>query len=90
LGLFTQLSNPKTAIVIGGIIMAFLPTEIPDYSFLILAVITFIIDAGWYTIVAISLSTNRAQRFYNRFKKHIGRIASSLMAIMGTKLAFNL
>ncbi len=36
LGLFIQLSNPKTAIVIGGVIMAFLPTEVPPYSFWII------------------------------------------------------
>ncbi len=89
LGLFTQLSNPKTAIVFGGVFMAFLPSEIPDYSHLLLAIMTFIIDAGWYTLVAIALTTTRAKGFYLRFKKHINWAASGVMAFMGTKLAFN-
>ena len=89
-GLLTQLSNPKTAIVIGGIIMAFLPTDVPPYSFWIIGIMAFIIDAGWYCIVAIALSTGKAQLFYNRFKQHINRFAGSLMALMGTKLALNL
>ena len=90
LGLLTQLSNPKTAIVIGGIIMAFLPTEVPPYSFWIIAIMAFVIDAGWYCIVSLSLSTNKAQRIYNHFKQRINRVAGGLMALMGTKLALNL
>ena len=90
LGLLTQLSNPKTAIVIGSFIMAFLPQEVPPYSFLIIAIITMIIDSGWYCIVSIALSTASAQKVYNRFKVRINRVASGLMGILGLKLAFDL
>jgi len=90
MGLLTQLSNPKTAIVIGSFMMALLPQEVPPYSFLIIAVLTMIIDSGWYCIVSLALSTPKAQRFYNRFKQRINRITSGLMAILGTKLAFDL
>jgi threonine/homoserine/homoserine lactone efflux protein len=89
LGLITQLTNPKTAIVTGGVFMAFLPAEIPEYSYLILAVMSFVIDAGWYSIVSIALTTSRAQKVYIRFKKSISRLASGLMAAMGVKLIFN-
>ena len=89
LGLFTQLSNPKTAIVIGGIFMAFLPVQVPDYSILLLSLMAFIIDASWYMVVAIALTTPRAQRIYMRFKKYINRLASGLMGLLGLKLAFN-
>ncbi len=89
LGLFTQLSNPKTAIVIGGIFMAFMPTDVPVYSYFILAIMAFVIDAGWYSIVSIMLSTSQAQKVYLRFKKLITRVASGLMAVLGVKLIFN-
>ncbi|MCF6190274.1 MAG: LysE family translocator [Cocleimonas sp.] len=89
LGLFTQLSNPKTAIVIGGIFMAFLPEKIPDYSIPLLSMMAFIIDAGWYMIVTIALSTSKAQNIYTRFKKIINRFASGLMGLLGLKLIFN-
>lgn len=89
LGLLTQLSNPKTAIVIGGIFMAFLPEKIPDYSIPLLSIMAFIIDAGWYMIVAIALSTSKAQSIYTRFKKIINRFASGLMGVLGLKLVFN-
>ena len=90
LGLMTQLSNPKTAIVIGSIIMAFLPSETPPYTFVIITVLMFLSDWAWYSIVVVALSTKRAQKTYNRFKKTINRLASGLLAFMGTKLAFNL
>ena len=90
LGLMTQLSNPKTAIVIGSIIMAFLPSETPPYSFVIITVLMFLSDWIWYSIVVVALSTKRAQKTYNRFKKSINRLASGLLAFMGTKLALDL
>lgn len=62
LGLLTQLSNPKTLAVISGIFMAFLPSEIPTYYYIILAVMAFVIDAGWYCIVSLALTTSRAQK----------------------------
>ena len=90
LGLMTQLSNPKTAIVIGSIIMAFLPAETPPYTFIIITVLMFLSDWAWYSIVVVALSTKRAQKAYNRFKKSINRVASGLLAFMGAKLALNL
>jgi threonine/homoserine/homoserine lactone efflux protein len=89
LGLLTQLSNPKTAIVIGGIFMAFLPAQIPEYSIFLLSLMAFIIDASWYMIVSVMLTTSHAQTIYLRFKKHINRMASGLMGFLGLKLAFN-
>lgn len=88
-GLLTQLSNPKTAIVFSGIFMAFLPSEIPNYSYVFLSVMAFAIDAGWYIVVSILLTTQKTQKLYARFKKHINRVASGFMGFMGVKLALN-
>ncbi len=89
LGLLTQLSNPKTAIVIGGIFMAFLPEKLPDYSIILLSLMAFILDASWYILVAIALTTPHAQRIYLRFKNNINRVAGGLMGLLGVKLVFN-
>ena len=87
-GLLTQLSNPKTAIVLGGIFAAFLPREIPPYSHTILASITFLVDVVWYSFVVFALSTRHAKSVYFRYKKPIGRLASGVMGLIGIKLAF--
>jgi threonine/homoserine/homoserine lactone efflux protein len=88
-GLLTQLSNPKTAIVIGGVIAAFLPKEVPAYSYYIICLLAFIIDCGWYTLVATLLSTSKAQKTYTKFQKTIGRVASGFMGAIGIKLIFS-
>jgi threonine/homoserine/homoserine lactone efflux protein len=85
-GLFTQLSNPKTAVVFASIFTALLPREIPAYYYIALPVISFIIDAGWYSLVTIALSTERSRNVYIRFKTAIDRVAGSVMALLGLKL----
>ncbi|UTV28460.1 LysE family translocator [Photobacterium atrarenae] len=86
LGLVTQLSNPKTAIVFGSAFAAFLPAQLPDNALVVISGTTFVIDAAWYVAVALLLSTQRPQRFYRRFKHYICKGASTLMGGMGLKL----
>lgn len=85
-GLLTQLSNPKTAVVFASIFTALLPREIPAYYYIALPVISFIIDAGWYSLVTIALSTERSRNVYLRFKTAIDRVAGSVMTLLGLKL----
>lgn len=85
-GLLTQLSNPKTAIVFGSVFAAFLPKEVPEYSYYIITASTFIIDSAWYMLVATLLSTTKAQRTYSKFKKYICRAAGVFMGVLGVKL----
>lgn len=88
LGLLTQLSNPKTVIIIGGIIAAFLPQVTPPYTYLYICIIAFILDFSWYSIVAIILSTKKAQDTYLKYKNYINYIASILISFIGIKLIF--
>ncbi|WP_340679079.1 LysE family transporter [Paraglaciecola sp.] len=87
-GLFTQLSNPKTAIVFGSVFAAFLPKYIPEYSYYLIIVSTFLIDTIWYVLVATLLSTSKAQKSYVKFKKYICRTAGTFMGVLGIKLIF--
>ncbi|MFX7764057.1 hypothetical protein ABTK05_20580, partial [Acinetobacter baumannii] len=52
LGLVTQISNPKTAIAYTRVFAAFLPAEtsLPFKGLTLLLV--FLIEAGWYGLVA--------------------------------------
>lgn len=86
-GFLTQISNPKTAIIIGSIFAALLPKELPVYSELFLCLIAFFIDLIWYCMVVFLLSTKNAQKVYLRFKKYIDRVAGTLLAGLGLKLA---
>lgn len=88
-GLFTQLSNPKTAVVFASIFTALLPREVPAYYYFVLPLISFLIDAGWYSLVTVALSTERSRNVYIRFKTKIDRVAGSVMALLGLKLIFS-
>jgi len=90
LGLVTQISNPKTAIVFGGVFAAFLPVDVPTYSYVLLCISSFIVDTAWYILVALILSTPKAQGAYSRHKKKIITLFSGFMGLMGLKLASNI
>ncbi len=88
-GLVTQLSNPKTAIIIGSIFAALLPAQIPAYGELFLCLVTFFADLVWYSLVVLLLSTSTAQKVYLQFKKYIDRVAGSVLGALGLKLAID-
>jgi threonine/homoserine/homoserine lactone efflux protein len=83
------LSNPKTALVFGSAFAAFLPKDVPDYTSYLVSASAFLIDTAWYSLVAILLSTEKAQYTYMKFKKYICRAAGGFMGIMGVKLLTN-
>ncbi len=89
-GLLTQLSNPKTAVVFASIFAALLPASVPEFSYLLLGVLAFIIDAGWYSIVAFLLSSPASRKTYAGFKTFIDRLAAGILGALGLKLASDL
>jgi threonine/homoserine/homoserine lactone efflux protein len=86
LGLFTQLSNPKTAIFYGSIFAALLPHNLPLSASLVLPFLVFALEAGWYAIVALALSSESPRAAYLRAKIHVDRVASGVMGLLGLKL----
>lgn len=86
LGLFTQLSNPKTAVVYGSIFAALLPRDLPPPVAVALPLLVFLVEAGWYSIVAFALSAESSRAAYLRSKVHVDRLAGGVMGILGLKL----
>ena len=89
LGLVTQLSNPKTAVVYASIFVSLLPHEMPLWASLVLPVVIFCIEAGWYAIVALALSTPAPAAAYLRWKAWIDRAAGGVMGLLGLKLIYD-
>jgi len=90
LGLITQLSNPKIAIVLASIFTALLPKEIPTYFYVVLPMLCFFIDAGWYSLVAVALSAEGPRKVYLKSKAVFDRIAGGVMTLLGLKLIFGM
>ena len=84
LGLGTQLSNPKAAIVYASVFSAILPRQPALVAVLALAV--FVIEFGWYAVVAIAFSTGKARQAYTRGKIWIDRLAAGAIAVLGVKI----
>lgn len=86
LGMGTQVSNPKTAVVYASIFAAFLPREVPLALALALPAVIFCIETGWYAVVALALSSAAPRSAYLRYKAWIDRAAGGVMVLLGLKL----
>jgi threonine/homoserine/homoserine lactone efflux protein len=89
LGLATQLSNPKTAVVYASVFVSLLPPEIPWLAMVALPLVIFVIETGWYTIVALALSAPSPRSAYLRWKTWIDRAAGAVMALLGLRLVLS-
>lgn len=86
LGLTTQISNPKTAIVYASNFSVALPGD-PSYGFGLGCVgIIFIIEAGWYSAVALLFSSRRPRARYLASKVVFDRLAATVMEMLGLKI----
>jgi threonine/homoserine/homoserine lactone efflux protein len=86
LGLTTQLSNPKTAIVYASVFAALLPSAFSVAFAVCLLCVVFAFEAGWYAIVAVLLSSFGPRRAYLRCKTWVDRAVGAVMMGLGLKL----
>jgi len=86
LGLTTQLSNPKTAVVYGSIFASLLPAHFTWAFALWLLPLVFVVEAGWYSFVAVALSTSGPRKVYLGFKTIVDRSAAVILGCLGIKL----
>lgn len=85
-GLLTQLSNPKTAVVYASIFSALLPATVPTWLFLSLPPLVFALEASWYSLVALALSTNGPRSLNVRWKAWVDRTAGVIIGALGVRL----
>lgn len=88
LGLATQVSNPKTAIVYATIFASLLPSEVPSSALIALPIMIFTIETIWYSVVALALSAPAPRARYLASKAWLDRTAGAIMSVLGVKLIF--
>jgi len=86
LGLVTQLSNPKTALVFASVFAAFMTDNFTFFHTVILLCTIFIMETIWYGIIALVFSSQHPRSLYLKAKKSIDRTAASIIAFMGIRL----
>lgn len=87
--LMTQVSNPKTAIVYGSVFAALLPPNPPGWLFLALPPLIFLLETGWYAVVAVAFSAGRPRAAYLRWKSRIDRVAAGVIGALGLRLVLD-
>ncbi|EKN4043823.1 LysE family transporter [Yersinia enterocolitica] len=85
-GVFTQISNPHTALVFASIFSAALSKNIQPVMYIILPTMAFVIDVLWYAVVACLLSTDGPRQAYIKYRKFIDKLSGSVMAFLGIRL----
>jgi threonine/homoserine/homoserine lactone efflux protein len=88
LALATQLSNPKTLIVISGIFAALLPSRIPAWMYWTIPLIDIVMETSWYIFVAVALSSRGPRLVYLSARNTIDRAAGCVIGILGLRLIF--
>ena len=87
LGLMTQLSNPKPAILFSAIFIGTVPAGTPMWVYAALLTVVFLNEAVWNTLVARIFSFERSKATYISLKTIIDRSFGGLLALLGMKIA---
>jgi threonine/homoserine/homoserine lactone efflux protein len=90
LGLATQLSNPKTAVVYASMFAALLPPHQSWPARMLTVCLICMLETGWYAVVALAFSAARHRDRYLRSKAWIDRTAAGVMGLLGGKLILEL
>ncbi len=89
LGLFTQLSNPKPAVLLSAVFIGTVPPETPIWVLVALLVYLFTVETTWNTVVARIFSFQSTRLAYTGAKSLIDRAFGGLLALLGVKIALS-
>ena len=87
LGLYTQLANPKPAVLFSAIFVGTVPQGTPAWVIAALLTVVFLNETIWNTIVARIFSFDRSKAAYISLKSIIDRSFGGLLALLGLKIA---
>ena len=87
LGLFTQLANPKPAVMFSAIFLGTVPQATPLWVYLALLTVIFAAETLWNTLVARIFSLDRTRAKYISLKTVIDRSFGGMLALLGIKIA---
>jgi threonine/homoserine/homoserine lactone efflux protein len=87
LGLMTQLSNPKPAVVLSAIFIGTVPPGTPIWVLAALLTFLFTVETLWNTLVARIFSLPATRRAYIGAKSALDRCFGGLLALLGAKIA---
>ena len=87
LGLFTQLANPKPAVMFSAIFLGTVPPNTEPWVYAALLAVVFMNETVWNTVVARIFSLDRTRDAYISLKTIIDRCFGGMLALLGLKIA---
>ncbi len=87
LGLWTQLSNPKPAVLFSAIFIGTVPPGTSYWVIAALLLVVFLNETIWNILVARIFSLDRTRAGYISLKTIIDRTFGGLLALLGVKIA---
>jgi threonine/homoserine/homoserine lactone efflux protein len=84
-----QVSNPKAVVVYGSIFAALLPADPSPAMLIALPPAIFVIESGWYLIVAAMFAAPAPRRVYARFARGLDRVAAVVLGGLGAAFAID-
>ncbi|WP_112309734.1 LysE family translocator [Pseudogemmobacter bohemicus] len=87
LGLFTQLANPKPAVMFSAIFLGTVPQGTAPWIYAALLAVVFLNETIWNTIVARIFSLEKTRAGYISLKTVIDRAFGGMLALLGIKIA---
>jgi threonine/homoserine/homoserine lactone efflux protein len=87
LGLITQLSNPKPAVLFSAIFVGTVPPATPWPVIAGLLGVVFLNETLWNLLVARLFSLDRTRHAYLSLKSAIDRLFGGMLAVLGLKIA---
>ena len=87
LGLLTQLSNPKPAVLFTAIFVGTVPEGTAAWVYGARLIVVFLNECIWCTAVARVFSFERTKSGYISLKTLIDRVFGSMLAVLGVKIA---
>ncbi|PTW91388.1 threonine/homoserine/homoserine lactone efflux protein [Microbacteriaceae bacterium MWH-Ta3] len=85
----TQVSNPKAAIIYGGVFTALMPDNPSPTFYWVIPPLLFALEVAWYGFVALIFSSAAPRAAYARAKTVIDRVAGLVMAGLGIRLVLS-
>jgi threonine/homoserine/homoserine lactone efflux protein len=85
-GLLTALTNPKAIAFFLSLFAVALPPDLTTGGKVFLLAAGFMIELGWYALVALALSTRRLRESYARMRTAIDRVLGSALIALGVRL----
>ena len=87
LGLWTNLANPKAAVMFSSIFLGTLQDNTPLWELGLLLAVIFLAETLWNTLVARIFSFEQSRTRYISLKTIIDRSFGGLLALLGVKIA---